>query len=210
VECYRDMLTVTFKGQTMGLQSDVRILRNISDVKKVICSESPTFLQLGNGEFIGNKGTGIITMQTTLNQNLHDNAELIDSDGLTRTVAMLAKVQKDIGIQEHKTYLNGLTGIDRVSEEDTMVHVFERLLTLRLSIYDMWRLCKFIFWCLCGFVLVVVPFVVCLCVMYYFCTCECVGVSLWKMKWFPWFHARKGGVTGESVEIEMEETEHLN
>ena len=210
LDCYRDMLTVKFKGQTMGLQADVRILRNISEVKRVICTESPTFLQLENGKFIGNKGTGLVIIQTTLNHNLHDNAELIDSNGLTRTVAMLAKVQQNLGIQEHRNYLDGLTGVDRVSEDDTMVHVFERLFTLQLSLYDMWRLCKFFLWCLCGFVLVIVPIVVCLCVLYYFCTCECVGVSLWKMKWFPWFPTKEGGVTGGRVDFEMEETVPLN
>ena len=61
--CYHHHLSVRINGSIYGISAFARILKNVSGLIPVECSENPVYLRLRDGRFAGNSGDGIHFLQ---------------------------------------------------------------------------------------------------------------------------------------------------
>ena len=70
--CYFHHLTVKVNGSLYGIAPFSRILKNVSGLMGVDCSENPVFLRMTDNRFIGNRGLGMEIL-TAIEDKTEDN-----------------------------------------------------------------------------------------------------------------------------------------
>ena len=93
-DCYIDHIEVMYKGERFGLQSDSRILKKVSTLKKLECSKTYLYIWVYNNTYIKLTEGKVVFINVTLSDQLQFYHEIWAESNKARTEIMM---EHDLG-----------------------------------------------------------------------------------------------------------------